>query len=108
MKLRKKFIAVPAIAITAGLGLSLTACGSGGSSLPVSSNQIVDRLTGATASDGTTATDVSVVGRPYIRSDGDEVAAVDISWSDGTQYRETYVYTPSTDDFTYTADYREN
>ena len=110
MKLNKS-IAIPALALIAGLGLA--ACGSDGStpasstSMPVSNEQIVNDVTGTTAPDGTTAENVTVVGSPRMSNEV-ETAQIDVVFSDSSQWREVYTYHVSTDKWDATAENQEN
>lgn len=77
-------------------------------SLTYSADQIVAGVTGYTAQDGTTATSVSVVGTPTEAAGGlYENAQLDVTFSDGTTYRMSWVLTVATDNWVVNAEYQE-
>ena len=67
--------------------------------LDLSVGQIVTILMGHTAADGTTVTGVAMIGSPA-ESGGVETANVDITYSDGTIWAQTFTYVAATGHWT--------
>ena len=106
---RKGFVYLGLIiaAVVAVILLIVGISSSFGGGLPVSPQQVSSQLTGTTAPDGTTVTRVTVVGTPTAQ-DGNETGKVDVEYSDGTVYRETFNYSKADNEITAIPDYQES